>query len=401
MGKQKHTKMAKGSRWKLLLFRLILLSPLLVLLLVLGAFGLSIVRVNRVGQGVVMEEMEAVARSMPPAPFKLKGTETEAAYQEMEGPNRKVKVRPDDQVIFTFGGSSLFFPEGESMPKQLQRLARQEGHKVSVANFSFYGLRVFDLATRVKHSLAWRKPDLVIYYGGHNDYSFWYRNHVLPHFYILEPSPVLRWLTMRVEGLVTFLSTRIEMNWGGELSNFPQVVLEPALLSWTQRMGLVTISSALFEKVDRLALDRYKQYLARIVQVTGEAKVPLLIITPVGNLHEAPVGIGGDAEALFRQGLQETDHSKHVALLRQARDAERFNFTIRAKEPLLAHLRSLPADNHHVSLLDLASLWPRAGQHLDQQIFSDSIHLIPKLHNKMARRVLAHVESQGLLDGAR
>jgi lysophospholipase L1-like esterase len=385
---------------KSLIFRIIVLVPLLVLLVFAGSLAGRIAKIRQVKDTAILKEVSQVLGSRAQTPFSIEGAAGSATIKEdvKEGEKgaRQIKVRPGHRTIFMFGGSTLYIPEGESLPEQLQHLVDKEGMALSVINFSYFGLTSSPLAKRVEASLAWHKPDLVVYYGGHNEYSSTYWNVVLPHYSIAEGAPLLRWLGDA--GLSLYEQVRV---FRGKSPSSRQAgwrfSLEPTLMGWMQRAGLVSPSLDLFQQLDGLVVKRFEDNLERIIRSTASAGVHLLLATPVSNLHSAPVGIGGDAEDLYAEGLQEKDHTKHVQLLRQARDRDRFSGFVRAKTPLIRELRTLGGRADHVSLIDLEQIFLDKKIHLDSSLFLDSIHLTPKMHKQLAREILNHIKRKGLL----
>lgn len=399
-GQETRDKRRSPRGLKSLIFRIIMLVPLLALLVFAGSLAGRISKIRQVKETVILKEVSQALSARAQTPFSIKGTAGSATIKEdiKEGEKgtRPIKVRPGHRTIFMFGGSSLYLPEGESLPEQLQHLSRQEGMALCVVNFSYFGLTSFQLAARVEASMAWHKPDLVVYYGGHNEYSSAYWNVVLPRYSIAEGAPLLRWLGDA--GLSLYDQVRV---FRGARPVPRQVAwrfsLDPKTMGWMQRAGVVSPSLDLFQQIDGLVVRRFEDNLERIIRATASAGVHLLMATPVSNLHTAPAGIGGDAEDFYAEGLREKDHAKHVQLLSQARDRDRFSGFVRAKTPLIRYLRTLGGRADHVSVIDLEQIFLDKKVHLDSSLFLDAIHLAPKMHEQLAREILNHITREGLL----
>ncbi|MBC8422537.1 hypothetical protein H8E07_00280, partial [bacterium] len=244
--------------------------------------------------------------------------------------------------MYVFGGSSPLFPEGRNFPLHLQKLARQKKLPLSVVNFSYYGLNSFDLEKRVRTALAWRVPDLVLIYSGHNDYSFCYWNHLLPNFYLVKGAPILEFATGAALEIFKLLDVFDDDRLTMEEGAVRIALFEPALLGWAQRYGLLSLSRELFQQVDQKVEAHFQKNLARIISVTEAANVPVVLMTTLSNLHHPPVGIDGDAEEFFEAGGGGDPDAQHAPLMLQARGAGRVTGFVRAHAPLPEDLRSLP-----------------------------------------------------------
>jgi hypothetical protein len=133
-------KQASSGRLKRALFLAILVAPLLFLVAVTGDLTLSIIQAKLVQDEALIQALDKASRERQVPAIKLHGTHGAGTFTYPEAPSRQFEIRPGDRVIYAFGASSLWQPEGDSFPEHLQQLAREQGIPLTVVNFSWFGL---------------------------------------------------------------------------------------------------------------------------------------------------------------------------------------------------------------------------------------------------------------------
>ena len=120
----------------------------------------------------------------------------------------------------------------------------------------------------------------------------------------------------------------------------------------------------------------------QMIRTVQEKKIPLLIVTPIGNLHAEPYGDITKTTKYFRKGLHATDYAKKMEYLATARDSEFITGDIRAKTGLLKYLRDIIQPNVHV--LDLEQELLNKEFPFDHTCFMDYFHLNDRSHQLVA-----------------
>ena len=379
-------------------FRALSLLPLLFLLTLLAALCLRVVQIRALQEEELIQPLQDDLLHKPGEIFKTMQREGSLGFALPSGRFVPLSFKPSERVVFAFGGSSLVIEEDDSFTRGLQRrLSHQTGEPFRVVNFGHHGFDSFSVRQRVEESLKLHKPDLVIIYSGHNDYSYAYWKILNPHYYVVQSSavlePLLRHTYKGYRALRSLFTDHplpiYHMLW---LAN-----VEPMLLRTLQHVGLIKVPKGLFERVDEIVMKHYSKNMHHIIQLTRRHGIPLLLVTPVSNLWYRPVGIAGAAEDLFQQAMAQEDRQRKTLLLQQARDADVFSGMIRAKTPLLDYLRSLEGPG--VYLQDLEQELLSAGVALDDKLFSDAIHLSREMHELAAQHLARFILRRGICCG--
>lgn len=385
-----------ARRW---IFRLVLLSPLLCLIVVAGSCVVRVVKIQSTTDEEILEQVAQDLEHKQGEGYQVQYKDGQAGVFYLETPHfQPLDVKPGERVIYAFGGSSLVAPMGESFPEEVQRGAQAAGLPWRVFNYGNYGFDSYSVRVRLKVALQHRPPDLVLIYSGHNDFTYSYWNLVLPQLYLVSGAPVLQALARLGYALGKMFQHREPGNPGPPFEKFRRASLEPAMFRLVNRsLGLFAGRKALFEKVNKLALQAYEKNMAAMLRICREAGVPVLLVTPVFNLHFRPTGLDGEAEELFNRGLAAASYEQRIKLLVQAKDADVFSGMIRAKSSLLDYLRGLQAPPA-VSVLQLDKALYSTEQPLDGTQFEDSLHLWVPFHKLVAQHIFKHITSNGLLD---
>jgi lysophospholipase L1-like esterase len=269
--------------------------------------------------------------------------------------------------------------------EQLGELLRQRNPNLQMVNLGISGIESRALVEQFEESLSrgMGLPTLLVIYAGHNDYNVLYHASLTrkfdlfePLFYLLAPftRPGLN------HGMTVYLRSRV-----------------PPLVEWLQRRGLVDFSTLSLTAVNRAIAVRFERNLERIVKQCKGRAIPVMLVTPVGNLLAHPYGSLASTTAPYLLGLSLPPGEARLALLRVAQESEFLTFDIRAKAGVREAMHSLaePA----VFVADLDGWLVAQGVRLDGRLFSDYFHFTKWGHAKVAE--FLHQELAGRPEVAR
>lgn len=275
----------------------------------------------------------------------------------------------DGPTIWALGASSIFFPEGLTFVEQLGQQLQQSNPRLRMLNLGISGIESRALVEQFETALAQqpKPPELLVIYAGHNDYNALYHASLARKFdlfeslfYLLAPftRPGLR------HGMTVYLRTRV-----------------PPLLEWFQRAGLVDLSHLDLEAVNQRVSARFRQNLVRIIERCRLLRVPVLLVTPVGNLLARPYGSLAATTAPYLLGMSLRGEAR-LGLLRTAQENEFVTYDIRAKAGAVAVLRSLAKPG--IVVVDLDACLVAGKVRLDPRLFSDYFHFTKWGHARVA-----------------
>ncbi len=282
-------------------------------------------------------------------------------------PDAVYTLDPAKKTIFMFGESSLVLSDGGTFPDYVgQRSAR-----LQTVNFGVSGIDSLSVRQRIKEVLQAARPDVIVLYYGHNDYNNPYNGFIMPTYFKkfdeLLALPYLLHDKDRPEGVI--LSN--DWYWYSRL-------IRPRLIRTFERFHLLDINSDDYTPVNQLILENFIVNNEEILAMAAAKKIPVVLITPVGNLRAEPFGDVHTTTALYLRGMSSPHYRESLDLLKQARDAELFTYDLRAKSPLIDYLRQLKRPGVHV--LDLEEKLEALhfefgyGEFLDYFHFSDRTH---------------------------
>ncbi|MBN2493804.1 MAG: hypothetical protein JXR96_04365 [Deltaproteobacteria bacterium] len=342
-------------RW----FRALAVSPWLLLGAMLVWIAVDIVRLNRIEHAEIRERLERYY----------------ARKQGIEIPYPKAYrwLSPTHRNIFLFGASSVVLSDGATFHYFLeQRLIREVNPELRLLNFGYCGVDSFTIERTVRELLERQDkpaPDLLVFYMGHNEYANAYHHVISKAYDAFEPLLAVPWLLSDVEDFEPYLRLQT-----------------PRILKALQEGSLVDIEGRDYGCYDALILEQFARKLDAILELARARDIPVVMLSPVGNLRAEPFGALERVSRVWEQGLAEPDYGESIRLLEQARDAEILTFDVRAKSPLIAHLRALAADGRIV-LLDLDQDWKRERLAFGPEQFMDYFHLREPVHRRIADQI--------------
>ncbi len=379
-------------------FRLLLALPSLLLLTLVGAFFVRAWQVRSVDADQLLRRVEHELSEKRGEKSKLTKEDGKSGIRTPWGGFTPLEGKAGEPVVYAFGGSSLVYPGDWNFPSYLEKVARQEGAPIHMVNLGYEGYSSISVRDAVEIAITHRPPDLVLIYTGHNDYTTLYWNHLFKNdLYLVKGSPVLRLFSRLAYAIGSSLRNRqgdvVPFTYGVYVST----VLEPLAFKVAERtLGLLSHFSGLFARANKLVLKHYQENMDGILSLCRERKVPVLLVTPVSNLHVPPIGLGGEAAALHARGLAADTYEERILLLSRARDADLFSGMIRAKSSLLETLRARHAPPW-VHVLDLDRALQKEKNPLDHTQFSDALHISDALHRTIARLLFGVITAQNLL----
>src|SRR5262249_40946183 len=135
-----------------------------------------------------------------------------------------------------------------------------------------------------------------------------------------------------------------------------------------------------------------------LLDLAASHRVPVVVITPVGNLRAEPYGDLDTTSALYRKGMTTPDYDQAWAYLKQAQDTEIFTYDLRAKSPLVSYIRNLRRPGVYV--LDLERVLKERRFGFGDAEFLDYFHFNDRSHRVVAGLIYDFLK-QHRLAGAR
>lgn len=316
--------------------------------------------------------------------------------------NRFVPLDTDkgDRVIHVFGGSSVVLQEYDrSFPALLEGLLNRGGGGFRVFNFGACTLDTFSVRHRAIQAMDRDRPDLVIVYTGHNDWINPYRQVIKPEFFLVWNTPILYEMFESYYLRVHLPLSNLLSDYAGEPAYwaFLEHTLEPLLNHWLQKVGLIRISRAAFAEFDRIILEAAQKNILSLLDKARSRRIPVVLVTPVGNLTLRPFGIDGKSWELYQAGMAEKRYRQRMELLQEARDEEAFTFDMRAKSSFIDWLRGLRGPGIHV--MDLEQALMDNGFGFGERDFCDYVHFELDTHRLTADLIHRFLEEKKVCCG--
>lgn len=378
---------------------LVALLPFIALLLLLNLLGQRLLAIAATDPEDVLASISAVLAQKPGEPFALVSEGDALFVPFSDGRDTRLIPLPDEDHcrLAFFGGSSLVEPDYDAAFPALsaRELGRLLNIPVAAINLGIPGYDSFSVRNRVQGFLLEQQPEAVLVYSGHNDYSFAFQRLLLSHYGILQGSPFLDGL-LRTGYRMSRVGREQAYRYADGLDwlLLRERVIEPALTGLLGRFGLVRIPGGLIQALEVQVLAAYKRNMHAMLQACQKAGVPLVVLTPVGNLEVPPACGGLSCQRLFREGLSRPPGAERLGLLRAARDADWSNQDIRAKTSMLDWLRGWEQEGLWV--FDLERALEQAGFAFGNADFIDLVHFSPAAHEQVAGLVAAFLAERGV-----
>jgi len=288
----------------------------------------------------------------------------------------------EDVPVYVFGGSSVILASNEDKVFSviLEGSLRKRNPNVRVYNFGRSALDSFGVKRRMEQVFKKQSapPRLIVFYMGHNDYTNVYKNIfsvVYDRFgWLLRLSYALSHKRFDQSGYFRYRKLKV-----------------PVIIKTLQYLRLIRIHDEIYLEINRTILMAFKRNIEEMCRIMADRGIPVIFITPVGNLVAEPYGNIHSVTAYYRQGLAAENYGDFIGNLKKARDSEILTADVRVKSPLNDYLRGLEGGTTHV--IDLEGELIRRGSRFDQSIFSDYFHFTDEGH-----RIVAESIYEGILD---
>ena len=389
---------------KSIVFYAVTIAPLCLLACLVCEVSWNLYRAGHPDYARIYNELEACLKS-DKGEFSLASGEGRLKiaydYRVAGGPykpkNVDVPFAPDqkDYAVYLYGSSPVVsrlpFISADSLFSSILQatLNSSPGRRVRVYNFEAVSFDSFDIRGLMKCTVTHRRPDLMIYYEGHMDYMGAYITAIRKNFRLLRGG----WF-----GGLLGLSV---LNRYDQWRHFAEVgdwlvysSLEPRLMNFLQRLGVIQLDPAPFAEYDRVILSYYKKNVLDMAAFAAQRGIPIIFITPIDNMEAKPYGIPTVTQKNFELGLKETDYRRRMEYLAKAVDSEIFTADMRAKSGLNAFLRSLKQEGVYV--LDLEGRLRQEKFAFDYDYFYDVSHIRPRLHKIIAKHLYDFMAAHGL-----
>lgn len=296
---------------------------------------------------------------------------------------------PSKYNILAFGESSLVWARVHPFPYYLEEELNRAGFAktVAVTNLGMFAHDSYSIKDTIGRVLKQRKPDLILLYFGHNDYGRAYLRFLLPDWLNLVMQRELDALYAIGRFLFRIPNT-VD-------SYFLGRVYRPFFLDLFQRFNLMTIEAFPAARMNEIILGQFKANEEAVLQMARDQHVPVVVVTPIGNVRMKPSGVYREVHALYEKGLGERDVRQQYRYLKAAQDKEIYTYDIRAKSDLNVYLRSLRRDDVHV--FDLENKLLEQGFTFSSEWFVDYFHFNDDGHKRVAHEIAAFLEQEQLL----
>jgi lysophospholipase L1-like esterase len=345
---------------KKLLFRFVTYLPAAMLIVFLSWFFIGIHRINNLNHKKMLAGLSNYLSAKEGESMPLPSEIGDAGNSKSD--------------IWIFGESSVVISDRGTFADYLgQRLSGTDTN-VRVVNMGLSGIDSFAIEKRVRAALseAVKKPDLMIFYFGHNDYSNSFFLYITPN-YLSYFDPLIKIRYMMDPG--TRNKTGIPFSYYAGLTR--QKIFKSLLL-----LHLLRLNASDFKPCFGEILKHYKTNTGLIIKTAAGANIPVIFITPIGNLHAEPYGDMKETAYFYKKGLEIRDYNKSIFYLTKAKDSEFLNFSIRAKSDMNDYIRSLRGKN--ICVYDLEKYLIKTKFKFNGGNFTDSLHLNYKTHEIIA-----------------
>lgn len=365
---------------KRVMFWAVLLLPALLITFFVAVFVVEIIRLKGVSNDDLSASLNAYLAEKDPTTFP-----PPKSFNDLTGA---------EDSIFLFGESSVVITDNQVFGQYLEKGLSAQNGNIKVINFGIPGIDSYSIKLRLDQALyfAKAKPKAILLYYGHNDYNVAYKNIVHRHY---------------GESFNTFLKVSYYLS--GREFKFPDqkhvfgtdqynefywygVFTRPAFFNLAQKLHVFKVDNEKFREYDARILEQFKENTQEILDTAESNGVPVIFVTPIGNLHAKPYGAIEAVERNYRLGLSTEDYRKSVDYLTLAKDNEIFTGDIRAKSILLDYLRTLD-NGKTVFVFDLERDFIDERFRFDETNFLDYFHFKDQGHRKIGEYIFKKINS--------
>lgn len=347
----------KPTAAKKMLYIFVVATPALLLTAVVLLVAFDLYSLRRVDPAVILRDLEVK--------FPLRAITTSPL------PDKLRSLDMARKKVFIFGGSTLLLSDGGVFPDYLEEV----GDNLQVVNLGVSGIDSFSVRERVRETLAVARPDLIVINFGHNDINCAYQGYILQAYFTQ-----FDWL-LRIPYAFSDNSQPVSKFAPLEFFWYKRLY-RPRLFNAFQRLGLLKINGKDYEPINRLILDYFIRNSSAIMDMAAAQNIPVVFMTPIGNLRAEPYGDITTTTEWYRKGLATNDYDQAIKYLKMARDAELFTYDLRAKSAIVEYLRSIQRPNVYV--LDLEKTLEKRHFSFGSDVFLDYFHFADQTHRLTA-----------------
>ncbi len=288
-------------------------------------------------------------------------------------------ISEGSKVIYVFGASSVVVSNGYTFAKFLQAHYGNRVDGARVYNFGYGGIDSFAIKLVIQDVLESIPvmPDVIIIYMGHNDYNNAYQSIVTSAF------PEFSWLVRLVYPIAPNKRERVigpmSHRWFWRLRR-------GQFYDGLQKLKVARLDEKRFAQYDDMILGKFADNLQDVLTMVTGCGIPVVLITPIGNLEARPFGPCRVIDEFFELGTAADEYEGRIENLTMARDAEVFTFDVRARSDLNEYLRTIDMDR--VFLLDLEMGLRDVAFEFSDEDFLDYFHLRERTHKLIAERLI-------------
>gem|GEM_PF-3593643 len=397
----------------ILAFSLLTLFPIVLFLCLFFEAGLTVMRIETISLWPSVLKMEQEMENREGLDFSFTEVGGQDGYYAYQGDSRNdysenkpylfIPFQPEenDPVTYIFGGSSVAF-QHEISPDNISvylqgYLGAKSNEKHRVYNFAMGGLDSFSVKKRVAVSVQRHKPDLIIIYSGHNDFSNAYKTCRYASGLALLKNGML---SDRVLQLMFYLSRiiRLQTATGMPYEVWKKGTIEPRLFSFLAQSGFLKIKYNQLEYLNRVIVKYFKRNMESIISLAAGKSIPVVLVTPVFNLHVQLNPMTEQMENLYLGGLTEPDYNKRIEMLTRAKDHDVFSREIRAKTMLLEEIRSMARPG--VFVFDLENDLKKTGFEFSDEEFAHNDYVHFNNHHLIAQKLYNFIREQNIFSAS-
>ncbi|OGP14829.1 MAG: hypothetical protein A2052_08370 [Deltaproteobacteria bacterium GWA2_54_12] len=368
---------------KRIIFWGVLLLPAFVVLFFVAVFIADVKRLDRISHDEIGAKLDTYLSAKEGTLFPA--------------PKGFFEAGPQDAGIFVFGESSVVITDKLTFSQYLEQDLQPNNSNIKVVNFGIPGIDSYSIKLRVAQALnSASTPKAILLYFGHNDYNVAYK-------YVLHPY----W----EESFNVFLKLTYHLS--GRKFNFPDqkfvfrsdnyndfywyaMFTRPVFFDIAQRLGLYKVDNGKYDGYNLKILEQFKKNTSEILDMAAAKGIPVIIVTPIGNLSAKPHGSIDMVDKSYQMGMSARNYAESVRHLTKAKDNEIFTGDMRAKSQLLDYLRTLH-DGNKVFVFDLEKDFIQAGFKFDGSNFLDYFHLNDSAHRAVGSYISGRIRADGRL----
>jgi lysophospholipase L1-like esterase len=320
--------------------------------------------------------------------FSLRGFFAENHKSEMDqfyttgewGRPDVVRALPliNKKTIVALGGSTLVVPgkcDGKdkfpgTFPELLNNEFKTNG--LSVLNLGLCGEDSRGTLVAIDYILKTKRPAAFLLLLGHSDYSNVNRDLILSQTSLINTEFLMK-------KVFFFLPLGIKF----QLDHFLKNTFEAGLIKIYRSVDHSLFNKNIFKNYSSMVSDHFETILQQIVLLCHEKHIPLILLTPAGNLLYPPVAADEEVMTAYNKGMK----TKNIALLSEVSEEDYFGFDQRAKK--MASVIINKQASKDVLVIDLNEDFLKKDTKFFSESFSDIFHLTEDGHKYVFHKIMS------------